>query len=211
VKLYPDVPARRTRTILADVVVLAALALLVAASAWVYDAVMELTVLGTGVKDAGTVIEDGFTSAADAVDGIPLVGDDIAGGLENAGAGSGGELAGLGEQGEDRVHRLAIVLALTTFAFPALLLLLIAAPRRIRQVRDLTAADAVLSDVATDEHRELLARRAAFGLPYAALVPFTRDPFGDLDAGRLDQLVAAALDDAGVRPRQLSESRSRPS
>lgn len=208
-KLYPDVPARRTRTIVGDAVVLAVLALMVAASAWVYDAVTELSVLGTGVRDAGSSIQDGFSSAAGAVDGIPLVGDELAEGLESAGESSGGELVDLGEQGEDRVHRLALVLALTTFAFPALLLLAFTLPRRVRQVRDLSAANVILSGLATDEHRELLARRAAFGLPYAALVPFTRDPLGDLEAGRLDALVAAALDDAGVRPPGLSGPRAR--
>jgi hypothetical protein len=42
--------------------------------------------------------------------------------------------------------------------------------------------------------------RAAFSLPYAQLLAYTRDPFGDLAAERYDALVAAALDDAGLRP-----------
>jgi hypothetical protein len=204
VKLYPDVPARRTRAITADAISLTLLVLAALSAWWIYEAVSELTVLGTGVRDAGTAIEGGFTNAAGAVDGIPLVGGRIADGLRDAGAGSGGELADLGRTGEERVHDLALALGLSTFVLPALLLLAIVGPRRIRQVRDLTAADAVLSGVATDEHRLLLARRAAYGLPYAALVRHTRDPLGDLEAGRLAPLIAAALDDAGVRPPHLA-------
>lgn len=203
-KLYPDIPARRTRTIVTDAVSIALLALAAISAWWVHEAVSELAVLGTGVRDAGSAIEGGFSSAAGAVDGIPLVGGRLADGLREAGAGSGGELAELGSTGEDRVHDLALALGVSTFLLPALLVLAIVGPRRIRQVRDLTAANAVLSGVATDEHRLLLARRAAYGLPYAALVRHTRDPLGDLEAGRLAPLIAAALDDAGVRPGHLA-------
>ena len=41
--------------------------------------------------------------------------------------------------------------------------------------------------------------RAAFGLSYLTLLGYTRDPLGDLAAGRYDPLVAAALDDVGIR------------
>ncbi len=41
--------------------------------------------------------------------------------------------------------------------------------------------------------------RAAFGLSYLTLLGYTRDPFGDLAAGRFDALVNAALDDVGIR------------
>jgi hypothetical protein len=41
--------------------------------------------------------------------------------------------------------------------------------------------------------------RADFGLSYLTLLGYTKDPLGDLAAGRFDQLVAAALDDVGVR------------
>jgi hypothetical protein len=44
--------------------------------------------------------------------------------------------------------------------------------------------------------------RAAFALPYGRLLEYTRDPLGDLAAGRYDALVAAALDEAGLRAPQ---------
>jgi hypothetical protein len=50
------------------------------------------------------------------------------------------------------------------------------------------------------ERERLVAQRAAFGLPYGALLRHTRDPLGDLEAGRYASLVAAELEDAGLRP-----------
>jgi hypothetical protein len=51
-----------------------------------------------------------------------------------------------------------------------------------------------------DREREL-ARRAAYSLPYATLVAHTRDPIGDLLAGRHEGLLAALSEDADVRVR----------
>src|SRR3712207_7698719 len=42
--------------------------------------------------------------------------------------------------------------------------------------------------------------RAMCSLPYGALLRHTRDPLGDLAAERYDALVAAAFEDAGLRP-----------
>lgn len=49
------------------------------------------------------------------------------------------------------------------------------------------------------ERERLIAMRAAFSLPYAQLLAYTRDPLGDLAAGRHDALVQAIADDAGLR------------
>jgi hypothetical protein len=69
----------------------------------------------------------------------------------------------------------------------------------VRQVRRLTDAARVLELPEDDEHRRLLASRAAFGLPYGTLLRHTDDPLGDLRAGRHDALVAAAFEDAGLK------------
>ena len=108
-------------------------------------------------------------------------------------------MAALGQQGEDKVHRLALFLGALVFALPTLLVLLVLVPPRLRQIRQLGAASAALVDTSDPERRRLLAMRAAFGLPYGTLVGYTRDPLGDLADGRYDLLVAAALDDAGIR------------
>jgi hypothetical protein len=198
-KLYPDVPAKRRSTILRDLVLLGLVVLFAWMGIKVHDVVNELAVLGFGVKNAGTSVQNGFSSAAGAVGGIPFVGDRLAGALESAGQGSGGNVAALGQSGVDKVHRLALLLGLIVFALPTVIVLLIMVPPRVRQIRQLGAANAALVDTHDPERRRLLAMRAAFGLSYLTLLGYTRDPIGDLAAERYDPLVAAALDDVGIR------------
>jgi len=198
-RLYPSVPARRNATILRDVMCV----LLIVFFCWcgikTYQAVDKLTVFGTAVSDTGTSIQKGFGSAASAVGGLPIVGDQLKNALNDAGSSTGGNLSSLGQQGNDQVHRLALLLGFLIALLPTIVVLIAVLPRRIRQVRSISAADAVLSNTADPAIRVILASRAAFGLPYEVLLRYTRDPFADLAAGRYDALVAATLEQAGLR------------
>ena len=127
--------------------------------------------LGSGVKEVG--------------EAVPVVGDPV---------------EDLGERGEDSVHDLANLLGLVAFGLPALLILWRLLPDRIAQIRSLTAAERVLRATDDPDTRRALAQRAAFSLPYGQLLVYTADPLGDLTAGRYDALVAAAFEDAGLRP-----------
>lgn len=200
-RFYPALPAQRVRTVLRDLAVLLLLFLFAWLGLKVHNAVDQLAVLGTGVEDAGTEIQGGFDTAAEAVAGVPIVGGDLADGLRDAGRVSGGELAERGQAGRESVHQLANLLGLVTFLIPALLVLSLTLPDRIAQIRGLTAAERVLGGALDPDRRRLLAMRAAFSLPYGELVRYTRDPFGDLAAGRYDALIAAALEEAGLRLR----------
>lgn len=142
-------------------------------------------------------MESGFASAADAVGDVPLVGGKVAGGLRGAGEGTGGSVAELGARGQRVVYRLANLLGGLVFALPTAMLLWRVLPARLEQVRRLTAAERALAGA--DERA--VAMRAAFALPYGVLLRHTRDPLGDLTAGRHDALVDAALEDAGLRRR----------
>ena len=197
--LYPELRGPRARALVADLASIALLILFAWAGLKVHDAVDRLAVLGEGVQASGGAIQGGFDSAADAVDGTPVVGGEIAEGLRSAGEGSGGEVVDLGEQGEEGAHDLAHVLGFITFALPALLVLVQWLPGRTTQIRKLRTASQVLGDQGTPERRRLLAMRAAFSLPYGQLLAYTRDPLGDLESGRYDALVAAALEDAGLK------------
>jgi hypothetical protein len=99
----------------------------------------------------------------------------------------------------ERIAELADILGLVTFALPALLLLSQWVPGRTAQIRKQKEAAVVLTDGPSPERRRLLAMRAAFSLPYGHLLRYTKDPIGDLEGGRYDALVAAALEDAGLR------------
>jgi hypothetical protein len=199
-RFYPDIPSQRAVTIVSDLVVLSLLVLFAWLGFKVHDTVDQLAVLGEGVRDAGESVQGGFRTAADAVEEAPLVGDDVAGGLREAGEGTGGNVAEIGREGEERVHRTADLLGFLTFLIPSVLLLFQAAPPRIALVRRLTAASRVLRG-GDGERERLLAMRAAFSLPYGELLHYTDDPFGDLAAGRYDALVSAAFEEAGLRPR----------
>ena len=196
-RYYPDIPSRRASTLVRDLLTVLLLVVLAWIALKVHDAVDRLAVLGEGVNEAGSSVENGFDSAADAVDGTPLVGDELADGLRSAGEESGGNVAGLGQEGEDRAHQLADILGLVTFFVPATFLLLRVVPSRLGQIRQLTDAERVL--VEGDATGRMLAMRAAFALPYGQLLAYTRDPLGDLEAGRYDALIEAVLEDAGLR------------
>lgn len=203
IRFYPQARESLIRTLLADLAVIALLAVFGWLALEVHDTVEELRVLGRGVNQAGTAVQGGFDSAAEGVDDLPVIGDEIAGALMGAGAGSGGNVAELGRQGEEGVSDLADLLGLVVFLVPALVVLAIALPARVRQIRRLTAADRLLARTdghVTGERRRLLAMRAAFSLPYTTLARYTSDPFGDLASERYDALVAAAFDEAGLRP-----------
>jgi len=172
VRLYPELPGRRFATLGHDLLLLVVLILLAWLGLKVHDAVDQLAVLGSGVKKVG--------------DAVPVV---------------GGPVSDLGQEGEDSVHYLANLLGLVTFGLPALLVLWWLLPERMAQVRRLTAASRVLHDVDDPKRRRVLAQRAAYSLPYGRLLEFSDDPLGDFAAERYDPLVAAALEDAGLRAR----------
>ena len=51
----------------------------------------------------------------------------------------------------------------------------------------------------TGADARLVAMRAAFSLPYAQLLAYTKDPLGDLASERYGPLVDAALEEVGLR------------
>jgi hypothetical protein len=172
VRLYPEIPRRRFATVGHDVLLLVVLVLLAWLGLKVHDAVDELAVFGSGIKKVG--------------DSVPVV---------------GGPVSDLGQEGEDSVHYLANLLGLVTFGLPALLVVWWLVPERMTQIRRLNAASRVLQQADDPRRRHVLAQRAAYSLPYGRLLEYTDDPLGDLAAERYDPLVAAALEDAGLRAR----------
>jgi hypothetical protein len=200
VRLYPDIPRARAAAILNDVVVLVLLVLLAWLGLKVHDSVAAVASVPRGVADAGSAIQNGFRTAGDAVADIPVAGGPLSGGLRDAGNASGGQIQETATAGEQDIKHLALVLGLVTFLIPAIALLALSVPDRVREARRLTAASRAIGPSLTPERERTLAERAAFGLPYERLVRYSPDPFGDLEAGRYDALVTAALDDAGIRP-----------
>jgi hypothetical protein len=221
-RLYPTLPRRRLATLAGDAAVLALVLLFGWLGVKVHDGVADLASLGRGLQHAGSAVgqtardaagavRDGFGGAADAVDAAPLIGGDVAGALRSAGESAaaplqrGGEdqarrLVAAGRDGEAKAYATANLLGWLVFGLPTLMLLSRRLPPRVRQVQALTAASRVLAGAPQDAEREReLARRAVYALPYAALARHTRDPLGDLLAGRHGPLLAALGEDAGLR------------
>jgi hypothetical protein len=115
-RFYPDLPARRLRSLVRDLLVIAALVAFALLGLWVHDLIDKLAVLGEGVRKVGS--------------SIPFAGDPI----EN-----------LGERGENDVHNFANMMGVLFFALPGAALLLWYLPRRLQQIGALTAASRVLA------------------------------------------------------------------
>jgi hypothetical protein len=201
VKIYPSQPAARVRTLTSDLLALLLILLFGVLGLKVHDAVDELAVLGTGVKDAGSAVTEGFGAAGDAVSGAPVVGDDLGEALGEAGEATGGPVEEAGREGEEAVHDLALLLGLLVFLLPTAVYVWQVAPRRLQQIRMLSAASRALSGELTPARRQALAMRAAFGLPFGRLLRHTPDPIGDLVTDRYEPLLEALYEDAEMRPR----------
>ena len=198
-RFYPGTPQRFANRVVSDVLVVVAIVLLALLGLKVRDTVNSLVVVPQGVRETGSAVQSGFHDAGDAVGDVPIVGGELSDAFESAGEGSGGRVESLGQEGVDSIHRLADLLGLLVFALPAAMVLAWYLPPRLALVRRLTAASQVLNDQASPERRRLIAMRAAFALPYETLLRHTRDPLGDLEAERYDGLIAAVLDDSGLR------------
>jgi hypothetical protein len=198
-RFYPELSGARTRTILCDVGALILIGLFAWTGKEVHDTVVKINSLSRGVIDAGTSVRTGFEDAAGRVGGVPVVGGSLADGLRSAGSASGGNVVAAGEAGETAVSDTASVLGWAIFGLPTLVLLAFFVPLRGLQVRRLTLGARALGIAPSVERRRLLAQRAAFGMPWADLRRFTRDPIGDLEAERYEPLVAALYAEAGLR------------
>jgi hypothetical protein len=238
-RLYPASPAR---TIARDLAVLLALIVFAWLGVRVHDRVADLAAVGRGIQDSGHAIanagvqttravDGAFADLAERVNGVPLVGGDLAGALRQVPGGAtgpvrettaeqGARLVVAGREAERKTYRLANLAGWLTFLIPALLLLSRTVPSRVRQVIRISSAERMLRGAP----ERVLAARAAYTLPYGTLARFTPDPFGDLAAGRHEALLRALAEDAGVAfpptsggvrrrpppPPRTSPSRSRP-
>jgi hypothetical protein len=198
-RFYSNIPHRFATRLLADVLVVTAIVLLALLGLSVRETVNRLVVVPQGVRETGGAVQSGFQDAADAVGDVPIIGGDLSDAFESAGHGSGGRVESLGQEGIDRTHRLADLLGLLVFGLPAAAILVWYLPPRLALARRITVASQVLDDRTSPERRRLIAMRAAFALPFETLLRHTPDPVGDLAAERYDGLIAAVLDDSGLR------------
>ncbi|CAB4817235.1 MAG: hypothetical protein F2942_08715 [Actinobacteria bacterium] len=198
VKLYPEVADRRRERIARDVAVMLMLLFLIWMGRSVYQRIDSITVLATGVSSAGESVQTGFGAVAGAVESVPVIGDNLASALQSSGEATGGNVADLGAQGAESIHRAALLIGLLTFLIPAILLLGLTLPDRMRGIRQMSLAGQFLEGERSPERDRILAMRAVFNLDVDHLLEYSADPVGDLIAGRHDQLIEALFAEAGL-------------
>lgn len=205
-KLYADLPGRRTLQILADLGIVA----WVCAWAWVgrvvHDATLGLAAPGRQLQSAGSGFREQMTGAGNAVNDVPLVGDKIATPFRRAGT-AGTTIQQAGTDLVEAVNRLANLLGWVTALVPIVIVGLIWLFVRGRFVRRATAAQRFI-DQAAD--LDLFALRAMARQPMRKLAAISPDPTGAWRRGEESTIRALALlelRDSGLQPPAVSGSR----
>lgn len=201
-KLYADLPVRRTRQIVADVFMLGWGAVWIWAGVKIDHLVMNLAYPGEKLADAGRGFRDGLTSAGDNLASVPLVPDQVAGPFDTASR-AGEALRGAGEAQISAVDQLATFLGVTIAVMPIVLLLVFWLPLRLQFIRQATAAQRFI-DSAAD--LDLFALRALVRQPLTTLAQIHDDPAGawrDRDPDVVRALALVELRASGLRPPSL--------
>ena len=199
VKLYADLPARRTAQVCADVAVVCWVLLWAWCGHAVHDATLRLAGPGRQVETSATSLAERLEAAGSAVGGLPVVGDRAGAPLDQAGS-AARELAGAGRAQVSAVGTLASWLGWTLALVPIALALAAHVPRRVRFVRRATAGRRLV-DSAAD--LDLFALRALAHQPLHRLAAISSDPvqaWRDRDRGVVRRLALLELRDSGLAP-----------
>ena len=166
---------------------------------------MALQVVADAVSSTGHTFNSWIQAFRNAtphnIPGLSSVLADLANSLQRSG---GDPLVHNGMEGHDRIHQLATVLGILIALIPIVAVTGSYLLWRVRDVRELGAADAFVQYAEesgrVQEANAVLAHRAVALLPLRQLMRASSDPMGDLTEGRHDALAAAMLRRAGMRP-----------
>ena len=203
-KIYSDRAPTAVRQVVTDVLVLVWVYAWVRAGVWVHDLVMELAVPGQKLDSAGTGIADNLAEVSGKIDGVPIVGGELAG-MFNDAAGAARSLAGAGQQQQEVVADLATAITVALLVFPLGLVLLVWLPLRVRYALRAGAAVALRGSPAG---RDLLALRALTNRPLRQLVRIDPDVARSWRSGEestVDALAALELRALGLLPAGQAE------
>jgi hypothetical protein len=162
---YAQHPAVRLRQVAADVGMLAWVVVWVLVARAVHAAVLVLAEPGRAVEDLGRSVAGNMNSAADAAEGVPLVGDELAAPFGSL-ADASGAVSGAGRSAQDAVSTLAMLLAVVLVLLPVGWLMLRWLPARLRYAREAGAARRLLAGT---PDLEILAARALVTAPLPRL------------------------------------------
>jgi hypothetical protein len=193
--VYADRPVKAARQLLGDAIAVAIAYAGTRTALWVHEQVSRLALPGEQMERAGESLGGNLRSAADKIDGVPVVGDDVRKPLDAAGSAAAG-LAQAGRDFQDTVADLALIAAVSVVVLPALVVLCWLAWR----ARWVTRALSVRRLVSLGDDPSLLALRALAGQPVGRLARMSKrlsragEP-ADLMAGwrRGDPVVVRSL------------------
>jgi hypothetical protein len=203
IKLWSELPAARTRELVADVATLLWVVFWANVVWQLFQFLSSFAEAGRTVHGGGETMIQGGRDLGESLAGMPVVGSQARDVARNAFAGVGVPLSDFGTELEQFIFVVAIVLAL-------LLALATLAPwlyrylpwrwTRVRSVRAAHLAIRTMPGMADLSVERVLAMRAVTRLDYATLLEYTPDPLGDWTNGRLDRLARAELASEGLRP-----------
>ena len=202
-KLYADLPGRRTLQILADVGMLAWSCGWAWVGRLVHDQTLGLARPGRQLQSAGSGFRDQMTSAGNAVSDVPLLGDRIAAPFRQA-SGAGTTITQAGTDLVEAVTRLANLLGWVTALVPILIVGLVWVALRGRFARRASAAQRFI-DSAAD--LDLFALRAMATQPMRRLAAVSDDPTGAWrrgDEATIRSLALLELRDSGLHPPEVA-------
>lgn len=195
---YASRPHRFLAQFLSDVIVIGWIVVWVMIGTAVHSAVSTIASVGTQVEGGANGIAENLNSAGDSVDGLPLIGDQLARPLTAASA-AARDLAGAGQSLHHTASWLAWVLAIAVAATPILAL---AGPWLYLRIRFARRKWTVITLASTPAGEQLLALRALANRPLRKLAEISMDPVGAWrreDPAAVRGLAALELRSAGLR------------
>jgi hypothetical protein len=200
-KLYADAPGRRSRQVFADLLFVAWLVLWVYVAGVVNDSTLQLAEPGYTAERAAQNLSGGLASTRDTLADTPLVGGQIASGMDQAIEASD-QLAEAGRQEVAAVETLAFWLYVCIGTIPTLIVAAFYLPGRVRFARRATAGKRFVD---ANQDLDLFALRALSNQPMHVLERISSDPAGAWRAR--DPEVVARLAELEMRSVGLSPHR----
>lgn len=196
---YADTPLRRTRQVLADVLVLTWVLLWLVVGRWVHGTVLLLAAPADPLRNAGSAMRSRMEEVAGTIGDVPMVGGRLDDPFLGA-AGVGTDLISAGDGLEGAVGNIALCLSVLVVGTPIVLVLAAHLLWRLSWAR---RASALGRELSSAETLELLALRALLHQPAARLHGVAADPVAAWRAGDPEvtrALAALELRRMGLRP-----------
>lgn len=197
-KIYADLPVRRTVQLLSDVFVLCWVGVWAWVGRLVHDTVLALRAPADALQSAGGSFGESMTGAGQQLGKVPAIGDDLQKPFQSA-AGTGNQIAQVGRDLGIAVDRLALILGLAIALTPILLIVGMWLMARVRFARRASAAQRFVD---ADADLDLFALRAMARQPMHRLAGISDDPAGawrDRDAETVRRLAMLELRSSGLR------------